>query len=169
MNSNECRNANRRPVELPSGLKGYVRRPNVSDYQNYPVIFDAAMNGGEEYLRAKGPEYGTRFESEFGACALRRCFVPDGMVMTEKEPNDCGKRELSVHDLTPEDAAAIVNVVIEMNVDEVAKAAAEENGAAPEGGAADAAAFPPQPEGTEDPPVPAGAGVGDPAPPDPAA
>jgi hypothetical protein len=102
MDLTEYRNRNRRPVTLPSGLKGFVRAPSVLDLSAYPGLLASALRGGgEEGDSAR----------EWVHLVLRRCFIPERGVMCEKEPGQCLPGELSVHEVAPGDAAALLEAV----------------------------------------------------------
>ena len=105
MEISEYRNHGRRPITLPSGLKGFVRAPNLLDMAAYPKLFAGASNGeaGEEERYA--------LTGEWVHCILRRCFVPERGSMTEKEPGQCLPDELSIYELAPADADAIFTAV----------------------------------------------------------
>ncbi|MBI3127898.1 MAG: hypothetical protein HYZ11_09865 [Candidatus Tectomicrobia bacterium] len=120
----EYRNRNRRPVTLPSGLRGFVRAPSVLDFADHPALL-AQRNGGE----GRG-EDATR---EWVRLVLRRCFIPEGGVMCEKEPGRCLPGELSVHELAPEDAAAILEAVSALGGGPAGPEASPAGGAFPEG------------------------------------
>ncbi len=105
MEISEYRNQGRRPVTLPSGLRGFVRAPNLLDVAAYPKLLAGASEGasGEEARRA--------LTGEWIHCVLRRCFAPERGSMTEKEPARCLPDELSVYELDPGDADAIFSAV----------------------------------------------------------
>jgi hypothetical protein len=123
MDINEYRNMGRKRVELPSGLAGFVRAPSVMDLATYPKLIPANMNGGKPGGGAPDDEGMNR---EMYHCILRRCFIPDGGAMTDKEPRGCLPGELSVHEITHEDAGAIVAALAELNKEN--QAPAEEAG-----------------------------------------
>ena len=119
MEISEYRNHGRKPITLPSGLKGFVRAPNLLDMAAYPKLFAGASNGaasGEERYALTG---------EWVHCILRRCFVPERGSMTEKEPGRCMPDELSIHELAPADADAIFTAVTALQ-NETAAPAPEE-------------------------------------------
>lgn len=124
MDISEYRNRGRRRIELPSGLAGFVRAPSVMDLAAYPKLLGATMNGDDP-----GEGDSTR---EWIHCLLRRCFIPERGVMTDKEPGECLPGELSVHELDAEDAGAIISAVTAFGAD----------AAAPGGEAGQDAAFP---------------------------
>ncbi len=105
MEISEYRNHGRKPITLPSGLKGFVRAPNLLDMAAYPKLFAGAANG------AAGEEERYALTGEWVHCILRRCFVPERGSMTEKEPGRCLPDELSIHELAPADADAIFTAV----------------------------------------------------------
>lgn len=108
MEISEYRNHGRKPITLPSGLKGFVRAPNLLDMAAYPKLFAGAANG------AAGEEEQYALTGEWVHCILRRCFVPERGSMTEKEPGRCLPDELSIHELAPADADAIFTAVTAM-------------------------------------------------------
>ncbi len=81
MDINEYRNMGRKRVELPSGLAGFVRAPSIIDLATYPKLIPANMNGAKPGGGA--PE--NEVNREMYHCILRRCFIPDGGAMTDKE------------------------------------------------------------------------------------
>ncbi len=105
MELSEYRNHGRKPITLPSGLKGFVRAPNLLDMAAYPKLLAGASNG------AAGEEEQYALTGEWVHCILRRCFVPERGSMTEKEPGRCMPDELSIHELAPADADAIFTAV----------------------------------------------------------
>ena len=105
MEISEYRNHGRKPITLPSGLKGFVRAPNLLDMAAYPKLFAGVSNG------ASGEEEQYALTGEWVHCILRRCFVPERGAMTEKEPGRCLPDELSIHELAPVDADAIFTAV----------------------------------------------------------
>ena len=105
MEISEYRNHGRKPIILPSGLKGFVRAPNLLDMAAYPKLFAGAANG------ASSEEEQYALTGEWVHCILRRCFVPERGSMTEKEPGRCLPDELSIHELAPADADAIFTAV----------------------------------------------------------
>jgi len=90
MDLTEYRNRNRRPITLPSGLRGFVRAPSVLDFADYPGLLVLRNGRGEE----RGGEAGR----EWLHLVLRRCFIPERGV-------------LSVHEVAPEDALALLDAV----------------------------------------------------------
>lgn len=104
MEISEYRNHGRKPITLPSGLKGFVRAPNLLDMAAYPKLF-AGVSG------TAGEEEQYALTGEWVHCILRRCFVPERGSMTEKEPGRCLPDELSIHELAPADADAIFTAV----------------------------------------------------------
>ena len=125
MEISEYRNHGRKPITLPSGLKGFVRAPNLLDMAAYPTLFAGAAHG------AAGEEEQYALTGEWVHCILRRCFVPERGSMTEKEPGRCMPDELSIHELAPADADAIFTAVTALQNEAVAPAPEE---GAPEGG-----------------------------------
>lgn len=107
MDINEYRNKGRRRIELPSGLAGHVRQPSVMDMAAYPALMGGGGNGNGEADE-------NAYARDMYHCILRRCFIPDGGAMTEKEPGKCLPGELSIHELTADDAGAVVSAVNEM-------------------------------------------------------
>ena len=103
MDLTEYRNRNSRPITLPSGLRGFVRAPSVLDFADYPGLL-VPRNGREE---ERGGEAGR----EWLHLVLRRCFIPERGVMCGKEPGQCLPGELSVHEVAPEDALALLEAV----------------------------------------------------------
>ena len=103
MDLTEYRNRNRRPITLPSGLRGFVRAPSVLDFADYPGLLVLRNGRGEE----RGGETGR----EWLHLVLRRCFIPERGVMCGKEPGQCMPGELSVHEVAPEDALALLEAV----------------------------------------------------------
>ena len=130
MEISEYRNHGRKPITLPSGLKGFVRAPNLLDMAAYPKLFAGASNG------AAGEEEQYALTGEWVHCILRRCFVPERGSMTEKEPGRCLPDELSIHELAPADADAIFNAVTALQNEAAALVPGE---GAPEGDAFPAA------------------------------
>lgn len=127
MDLTEYRNRSRRPITLPSGLKGFVRAPSVLDLADYPGLLAQALGGG----RGEGAGEAAR---EWAHLVLRRCFIPERGVMCAKEPGQCLPGELSVHEVSPGDAAALLEAVSALSGGrEGAPAAGGE--AAPAGGA----------------------------------
>ena len=124
MEISEYRNHGRKPITLPSGLKGFVRAPNLLDMAAYPKLL-AGVSG------AAGEEEQYALTGEWVHCILRRCFVPERGSMTEKEPGRCLPDELSIHELAPADADAIFTAVTALQ-NEAAALAPEED--APKGG-----------------------------------
>lgn len=110
MDINEYRNKGRQRIELPSGLAGYIRQPSIMDLATYPNLMGQNGNG-----EAKEEEHA----HDICHCILRRCFIPDGGTMTDKEPGKCLPGELSIHELAPGDAGAIVTAVNAMGSEEV--------------------------------------------------
>ena len=102
MDINEYRNKGRMRIELPSGLAGNFRLPSIMDLAAYPQLMGHNGNGG--------PQEGGEVRDMYH-CILRRCFIPDGGTMTDKEPGKCLPGELSIHELAPEDTAAIIEAV----------------------------------------------------------
>jgi len=121
----EYRNHGRKPITLPSGLKGFVRAPNLLDMAAYPKLF-AGVSG------AAGEEEQYALTGEWVHCILRRCFVPERGSMTEKEPGRCLPDELSIHELAAADADAIFTAVTALQIEAAAPAPGE---GAPEGDA----------------------------------
>ena len=119
MEISEYRNHGRKPITLPSGLKGFVRAPNLLDMAAYPKLFAGASNG------AASEEERYALTGEWVHCILRRCFVPERGSMTEKEPGRCLPDELSIHELAPADADAIFTAVTALQ-NETAALAPEE-------------------------------------------
>ncbi|MDP6366901.1 MAG: hypothetical protein QF787_12255 [Nitrospinota bacterium] len=111
MDINEYRNMGRKRVELPSGLAGFVRAPSIIDLATYPKLIPANMNGAKPGGGAPEDEV----NREMYHCILRRCFIPDGGAMTDKELGGCLPGELSVHEITPEDAGAIAAALGELS------------------------------------------------------
>ena len=105
MEISEYRNRGRRPITLPSGLRGFVRAPNLLDVAAYPKLLAGASEG------AAGEEARRVLTEEWIHCILRRCFAPERGSMTEKEPARCRPDELSVYELDPGDADAIFSAV----------------------------------------------------------
>ncbi|MBI3024092.1 MAG: hypothetical protein HYY66_00160 [Candidatus Tectomicrobia bacterium] len=105
MDLTEYRNKNRRPVTLPSGLRGFVRAPSVLDFADYPGLLAPALQNG------RGEERGGEAKREWMHLVLRRCFIPERGVMCGKEPGQCLPGELSVHEVAPEDALALLEAV----------------------------------------------------------
>ncbi|MDA1001509.1 MAG: hypothetical protein O2807_13460 [bacterium] len=141
------RNRGRRPIELPSGLAGFVRAPSVMDLAAYPRLLAQSLEG------AAAPPEGEAL-GEWVHCVLRRCFIPARGAMCDKEPGACGPGELSVHEIEAADAAAILNAVGELSGGN-----AGEGPAAGGGPIVEDAAFPAgAPEPPRDAP-PAGAGL----------
>lgn len=126
MEISEYRNRGRRPITLPSGLKGFVRAPSLLDMAAYPRLLAGAPEGGADE-EARGALAG-----DWVRCVLRRCFTPEGGVMTEKEPGRCLPDELSVHELAPADADAIFSAVASLQEEASAPASGED---APQGAA----------------------------------
>jgi hypothetical protein len=87
------------------------------------MLIPANMNGGKPEGGAPEDEGKQR---EIYHCILSRCFIPDGGAMTDKEPGECLPGELSIHEITPEDAGAIVAALGELNKEK--QAPAEEAG-----------------------------------------
>lgn len=102
MDINEYRNKGRQRIELPSGLAGYIRQPSIMDLAAYPNLMGQNGNGEAK----EGGEAHDMYH-----CILRRCFIPDWGAMTDKEPGKCLPGELSIHELSPEDAGAIITEV----------------------------------------------------------
>ncbi len=105
MEISEYRNRSRRPIALPSGLRGFVRPPSVMDLAAYPALLGVTMNGGADASRR------AEATRDWVRCALRRCFIPERGAMCEKEPGECLPGELSVYELAPADADAILEAV----------------------------------------------------------
>ena len=101
------RNRGRRPIQLPSGLAGFVRAPSVMDLAAYPKLLAQSLEGAG--AQPEGAALG-----EWVHCVLRRCFIPERGAMCDKEPGACGPGELSVHEIDAGDAAAILNAVTEL-------------------------------------------------------
>ena len=127
MEISEYRNHGRKPITLPSGLKGFVRAPNLLDMAAYPKLF-AGVSG------APSEEEQYALTGEWVHCILRRCFVPERGSMTDKEPGRCMPDELSIHELAPADADAIFTAVTALQNEAAAPA--------PEEGAPGGDAFP---------------------------
>ncbi len=125
MDISEYRNRNRKRIELPSGLAGFVRLPSVMDMAAYPGLVGGAENG-------TGDKGEGEFNPDFLHCVLRRCFIPERGKMTDKEPGDCLPGELSIYEIDKEDTGAIVAAVGEMGAEN----------APPGGEAGGGAAFP---------------------------
>ncbi|MEK6711012.1 MAG: hypothetical protein AABZ64_10580 [Nitrospinota bacterium] len=132
MDLTEYRNRHRRPITLPSGLKGFVRPPSVLDLADCPALLSSSMRGGRE------PGEGDSAR-EWMRLVLRRCFIPERGVMCDKEPGQCLPGELSIHEVASEDAAALLEAVSALGAERAAAAAAAGNGGAPAGGGS----FPP--------------------------
>lgn len=145
MNISEYRNRNRKPITLPSGLKGWVRAPTIMDYSRYTGLLRGLVKPGS----LDGAAFRLAMEQK-AEMALRWCFTPEGGAMTEKEPARCLPGEMSIQDLDPPDAIAIYNAVY---ADEGPSPSA--GASAPEGGkeAPGGAAFP---DGAEAPHADAG-------------
>ncbi len=139
MDISAYRNRGRRPIELPSGLRGFVRAPSVMDLAAYPRLLPAGQNGAAEDAAGRAAAMG-----DWVHCVLRRCFLPERGAMTDKEPGACGPAELSVHELTAEDAGAILAAVGELGA------------LAAGGGEAAPAPFPTGPAGAPRPDPPPG-------------
>lgn len=125
MDISEYRNRNRKRIELPSGLAGFVRMASIIDLAAYPGMLGGTMNGTGD--KGEGD-----FNPDFIHCVLRRCFIPERGKMTDKEPGDCLPGELSIFEIDKEDTIAIVAAFSEL---------AAEN-ASPGGEAGGGAAFP---------------------------
>ena len=108
MNISEYRNRNRKPITLPSGLEGWVRPPSIADMTRYQGLLRAFMGGA-----SPGALEGDLLR-DFIHCSLRYCFMPKEGVMSDKEPGQCLPNELSIHELSEEDASAIFTAVREM-------------------------------------------------------
>lgn len=106
MNISEYRNRNRRPITLPSGLKGWVRPPTILDYSRHTAL----LRGLVKPEGLDGAAVRLAMEQKV-VMALRWCFTPEGGAMTDKEPARCLPDEMSIQDLDPGDAAAIYNAV----------------------------------------------------------
>ncbi len=126
MEISEYRNRGRKPITLPSGLRGFVRTPSILDMAAYPKLLAGAPDG------AADQEERHALAGEWVRCVLRRCFVPEGGVMTEKEPGRCLPDELSVHELDPGDADAIFSAVTSLQEEASSPASGED---APRGAA----------------------------------
>lgn len=124
------RNRGRRPIELPSGLAGFVRAPSVMDLAAYPRLLAQSLEGAA--AQPEGAALG-----EWVHCVLRRCFIPVRGAMCDKEPGACGPGELSVHEIDAADAAAILNAVTGLTGENTG-----ERPGAGEGAGAEGAAFP---------------------------
>lgn len=156
MDLTEYRNRHRRPIVLPSGLRGFVRAPSVLDLAGYPALLAASLRGGAQ-------ERDTA--SEWVHLVLRRCFIPERGIMCEKEPGQCLPGELSVHEIAPADAAALLEAVSALGGERADPEAAPAGGAFPAGEAEAAGGAPRAGEGVRPAAPPAG-GVhvgGDPA------
>ena len=114
MEISEYRNQGRRPITLPSGLKGFVRAPNLLDMAAYPKLFAGAAGG------AAGEEERYALTGDWVHCILRRCFIPERGSMTDKEPGRCLPDELSIYELAPADADAVFTAVTAMQNEEAA-------------------------------------------------
>ena len=127
MEISEYRNRGRRPLTLPSGLRGFVRAPNLLDLAAHPKLIAGAAEDA-----AAGEEAQYALTGEWIRCILRRCFIPERGSMTEKEPARCLPDELSIYELAPGDADAIFSAVTALQGEAAAPPTGED---APEGGA----------------------------------